>query len=838
MRSAQVVVILGVLCAAGPLPAQVLDYGTQPLPDSSLVDFSSLLDAPAGKHGFLRVRDGHFRFADGTRARFFGVNVAKDTVFAPRPVIDRAVNVLARAGVNMVRLHHIDDRQGIIAADGRLEPARVEALDYWISRLRERGIYVYLDLLDYRTFASGEGIPNAHRLGRGAKPYAVFDRRLRDEQLDYAKALLVDHVNRYTSLPYAKDPAVAIIEICDENGLFARTDWPRLEEPYRRDLTSRWNRWLADRYGSTAALRRAWTNTAGVCALGKGESLEQGSVLLPHMGVPATPNLNYRDRLFAAARRNDGARFAHAVHRAYFAEMRGYLRSLGVQAAITATMSMDVAPDLHAVACELDATCVNFYWDHPAFADNADWRSAAFFAMGNPFAGMPPNAFAPTISAARVWGKPLIVREWGYCYPNPYRSAGMLEAAAYGAMLDVDVMLLFTYQPRAELSPLSFFDVRTDPVRWSLVGPAAHIFLGGGVKPAPDRLALLMGTTDEFNYSLYAHAAHRLSWVLPVETVYLEGKQPEGAALYVGSGRSGVTRYAGSDTLMYWNERNADLGYTAQVTAPERGSGYAPPARAPAGGYQFSGVLYDRGTKPDSGTWIGFDLAWLQKQGYSPIGRSGRAAYGFYDARRRNWVFPRLTDRDLLGATLDALAKRGIGMGHREVDSQQFTSATGEIVREGEKGRLRVVSPTVRAIAGDLPPETSLGEEVALTGLPKRGTLVILAVDGKPIAQSERLLVAWADDAANRGQALVAARAGDPKPFVLALTGQVPVSTGGHKTEKPLGISIAGKPALAAYVTGGTWQVLLEPERARVWCDLPGVRLETPGREQATIGGG
>ena len=33
-------------------------------------DFSHLLDAPAGKHGFVRVKDGHFYFEDGTRIRF------------------------------------------------------------------------------------------------------------------------------------------------------------------------------------------------------------------------------------------------------------------------------------------------------------------------------------------------------------------------------------------------------------------------------------------------------------------------------------------------------------------------------------------------------------------------------------------------------------------------------------------------------------------------------------------------------------------------------------------------------------------------------------------------
>ena len=45
-------------------------------PNTGALNFSHLLDAPAGKHGFVRVKDSHFYFEDGTRARFLGFNVA------------------------------------------------------------------------------------------------------------------------------------------------------------------------------------------------------------------------------------------------------------------------------------------------------------------------------------------------------------------------------------------------------------------------------------------------------------------------------------------------------------------------------------------------------------------------------------------------------------------------------------------------------------------------------------------------------------------------------------------------------------------------------------------
>src|SRR5437588_10675401 len=82
-------------CAAGLLlsfcvPASAQTIGrTDPnkglYPDSSIVDFHFLLDAPAGKNGFLSVDSaGHFAWPDGRRARFWGVNVSNRSVFVPK----------------------------------------------------------------------------------------------------------------------------------------------------------------------------------------------------------------------------------------------------------------------------------------------------------------------------------------------------------------------------------------------------------------------------------------------------------------------------------------------------------------------------------------------------------------------------------------------------------------------------------------------------------------------------------------------------------------------------------------------------------------------------------
>ena len=54
-------------------PAKAADY--QGTPASVFNAGKDVLDAPAGKHGFVKVKDGHFYFEDGTRARFWGTKI-------------------------------------------------------------------------------------------------------------------------------------------------------------------------------------------------------------------------------------------------------------------------------------------------------------------------------------------------------------------------------------------------------------------------------------------------------------------------------------------------------------------------------------------------------------------------------------------------------------------------------------------------------------------------------------------------------------------------------------------------------------------------------------------
>ena len=150
--------------------APLLDPNLTPYPRSALHSFDELLDAPAGKYGFLTARGAHFYWPNGRRARFWGINVANTSLQEPEADIDAIIENFRTAGFNMLRLHHFDERGGIIDLDKpdsrQFNQAALRKLDYWIYKAKQAGIYVYLDLLDYRRFKEGDGVVNAEAIGR------------------------------------------------------------------------------------------------------------------------------------------------------------------------------------------------------------------------------------------------------------------------------------------------------------------------------------------------------------------------------------------------------------------------------------------------------------------------------------------------------------------------------------------------------------------------------------------------------------------------------------------------------------------------------------------------
>jgi len=231
----------------------------------SALDASTLLDAPAGKHGFVSVKDGRLFFAGGGRARFFGVSLLPPTAFLDATRADELADRLARSGVNLVRLSDLDTPLGpgrSLFDDARDDTKELDAeslakLDHLIAAFKARGIYVAIELQGSRRFRDGDGdtIAGARMLPPGGGPTAAFDPAVREAARKMAEALL-SRVNPETKLPLRDDPALAWITLAGELSLFDLVDAAEKESKSEADAVRN-----LMRKDNVANARRGWQAT-------------------------------------------------------------------------------------------------------------------------------------------------------------------------------------------------------------------------------------------------------------------------------------------------------------------------------------------------------------------------------------------------------------------------------------------------------------------------------------------------------------------------------------------------------------------------------------------------
>ncbi|MCS6861406.1 MAG: carbohydrate binding domain-containing protein [Abditibacteriales bacterium] len=234
-----------------------------------VTNLSAWLHKPAGKFGRVRAgADGHY-YVGNQRMRFFGVNVCFGGAFPRKEHAEKIAARMAKFGINVVRFHHLDMQtfpSGIrarnVAHTRDFDPEALDRLDYFIAQLKRNGIYVNLNLLVSRPFNAADGLP-AEIESIGWKERHIvgfFYAPALELQKEYARKLLT-HRNPYTGLTYAEDPAVAFVEINNENGLihaWLGNDVDTLPRVFLSDLQQQWNAWLRRRYGTTDKLRQAW----------------------------------------------------------------------------------------------------------------------------------------------------------------------------------------------------------------------------------------------------------------------------------------------------------------------------------------------------------------------------------------------------------------------------------------------------------------------------------------------------------------------------------------------------------------------------------------------------
>lgn len=244
----------------------------------SATDVSFLNHRPAGKFGRILARGERFvaqRDRSGEPLRFFATNITGSQCFPSRADADRLAKHLAKMGVNLVRIHHLQAGwvEPGLWKPGRkfleIDPKQLDKFDYLLAALKREGIYWNINLQTSREYLPEMGLPaSVSQIPfEFKKRVDKFDEKMIRLQQDFARRLLARR-NPYTKTRIAEDAALMVVEINNENSLVG-SPWEglgqgllALPEPFRGELKALWNRWLRNKYGSIGALRKEWSQGA------------------------------------------------------------------------------------------------------------------------------------------------------------------------------------------------------------------------------------------------------------------------------------------------------------------------------------------------------------------------------------------------------------------------------------------------------------------------------------------------------------------------------------------------------------------------------------------------
>lgn len=237
-------------------------FSIPPLDDSpAFLDMSFLNPRPAGASGRVRAQGRHFVDGEGKRVRLLGSNLTFGGAFPDKEIAAQLAGHMRKIGFNVVRFHHIDMTRaprGLWLADySGFDPEQLDRLDWLIHQLKEHGIYTNLNLhvsFTYRDIP--KEVPRTFRYGKALDNF--YPAHIA-HQKEYARALLT-HRNPYTGMTYAEDPAIVVVETNNENSLTRPkpAELAAMPDPWRAELRRQWNAWLKARYGDTEALKKAW----------------------------------------------------------------------------------------------------------------------------------------------------------------------------------------------------------------------------------------------------------------------------------------------------------------------------------------------------------------------------------------------------------------------------------------------------------------------------------------------------------------------------------------------------------------------------------------------------
>lgn len=283
-------ILLQTLLLSSILFAQNFDGGFNfliPSADSAYSAFMPMFPKTKIGNDFVGISPDGFFAVNGERIRFWGANLVGSGAFPQKSKTGQIAGHLQKLGFNLIRLHHMDNGWGGASlftfgqSTRNINPTYLDRMHNLIAALKNHGIYTNMNLHVSRDFQVSDGIPDADSIADFGKGVTLFDPYLIMLQKEFAKNLLTT-VNPYTGLSPVNDPAIAMVEITNENSLYIMwkngnlrhiKEGGTLTWRHKRMLDTLYHSYLKSKYNSDAELQQAW---GGASQIGTNNLIKNG----------------------------------------------------------------------------------------------------------------------------------------------------------------------------------------------------------------------------------------------------------------------------------------------------------------------------------------------------------------------------------------------------------------------------------------------------------------------------------------------------------------------------------------------------------------------------------
>ena len=413
----------------------------------SALDFSWLIDAPAGKYGFAYAKDGEIFFENnpGKPARFYGNNLCFQANYPDKENADKLADLFAATGYNILRIHHYDDPLIDKSSPDWLsfDAEKLDRLDYLVAAMKKRGVYITTDLFVSRRLAKDaveEGLGWDGQMHSNKAAFFV-SQKASDNFRAFAKKLL-EHVNPYTGLAWKDEPALVSLSLVNENTIFG------IYSAMRPHFEKLFKEWLA---------KNSLTLTSD------------------------SENTNSLRRRFLAE-----------LYGKFFDEQKEFLRSLGVRAMLT-DQNHWTGYYVTLTRKDYDIIDTHAYFGHPSFIEKK-WQLPAKMKTES---AISKYGGCIELSNSQIAGKPFSVTEWNYVNNNDHSAEGAFLMGAYGALHKWDLLCRFAYS-HGEINfgkpvgTIGYFDTASNPVAALSERAGVLFFLRGDVRASDFSIPVLL----------------------------------------------------------------------------------------------------------------------------------------------------------------------------------------------------------------------------------------------------------------------------------------------------------------------------------------------------------